>query len=83
MRLPSLQSRSKPRLYLALYSRLKHPNSYHYALHILLKYPSMGAVPTDGSKNHCKNIMQAAADGQTISIPWGLQVNSSWPVWRR
>ncbi|KFY64528.1 hypothetical protein V496_03178 [Pseudogymnoascus sp. VKM F-4515 (FW-2607)] len=56
-----------PQLYLALYARLKYPNTYHYALHVSssegVSSPSIRTM-----KYHCKNII-AVTEG-TVSIPW-------------
>lgn len=72
---------NKPRLYLALYARLKHPETYHYALHISPKSSasssSSDALPT--KKYHCKNILQLSADN-TISTPWTYVAESIDPA---
>ncbi|KFY16275.1 hypothetical protein V492_01451 [Pseudogymnoascus sp. VKM F-4246] len=56
-----------PQLYLALYARLKYPDTYHYALHV--SSPEGVSSPAINTmKYHCKNII-TVTDG-TVSIPW-------------
>ena len=56
--------RNKPRLQLALYSRPKHPRTYHYALFIGAK-SAQGPV----TKHHVKNTLQIDVIGEATS-PW-------------
>ena len=58
----------KPRLYLALYARLKHPGTYHYALHVSPKKELLKSDILQGTKYHCKNIINISDD--TVSTPW-------------
>ncbi|KFY32104.1 hypothetical protein V493_00500 [Pseudogymnoascus sp. VKM F-4281 (FW-2241)] len=56
-----------PQLYLALYARLKYPDTYHYALHVsALEGPPSSEIRT--KKYHCKNII-TVTEG-TVSMPW-------------
>ncbi|EGP85619.1 unnamed protein product [Zymoseptoria tritici ST99CH_1A5] len=57
--------RDKPRLHLALYSRPKHPKSYHYALFISpKKQPATTAI-----KHHALNTLQQTSQGG-LAQPW-------------
>lgn len=64
----------KPRLYLALYARLKDPQTYHYALLVCPKHESVDSQVLDARKYHCKNIIQSK-DG-TISMPWTFEATN-------
>ncbi|KAI9781468.1 MAG: hypothetical protein M1816_002355 [Peltula sp. TS41687] len=59
---------SKPRLYLALYARLKHPDSYHYTLHVSPKGERIDLQAQETVKHHCKNIIQSV-NGVAV-VPW-------------
>jgi hypothetical protein len=59
--------RKKPRLELALYSRPKHPSSYHYALFISPKYKKP-LTPEPVTKHHVKNTLQNI--NGVVSQPW-------------
>ncbi|KAI9740083.1 MAG: hypothetical protein M1818_004834 [Claussenomyces sp. TS43310] len=62
----------KPQLRLALYARMKDPQTYHYALHISSKNRASDPLILDTTKFHCKNIIQSI-DG-SIKIPWIYEV---------
>ena len=56
--------RNKPRIQLALYARLKHPGTYHYALFVASK-SAEGPI----TKHHVKNTLQVDVAGQAAQ-PW-------------
>lgn len=66
--------RNKPRLYLALYARLKYPNSYHYALHVTPKKESIDTHSLETTKYHCKNQLTLDQETGKLSSPWALEV---------
>lgn len=56
--------RNKPRLQVALYSRPKHPGSYHYALFVASKN-GLGQI----TKHHVKNTLLIDPTGEATA-PW-------------
>jgi hypothetical protein len=69
--------RNKPRLYLALYARLKYPDTYHFALHVSPKEETVHMDTLEATKYHCKNIIQSI-DG-VVSCPWTFEAASINP----
>ena len=63
---------NKPRLYLALYARSKHPDSYHYALHVSPKETPSSLESYTTTKYHCKNIIERDANGK-VHTPWAYE----------
>lgn len=60
--------RNKPRLQLALYARLKHPGTYHYALFISPKRTQRARSADSATKHHVKNTLQNGSG--ELTQPW-------------
>ncbi|KAI9808964.1 MAG: hypothetical protein M1826_003942 [Phylliscum demangeonii] len=69
---------NKARLYLALYARLKDPNTYHYALHVSPKHEGLDPAARQSMKHHCINLLQLGEGGTPVVI-WTYEAKAIDP----
>ncbi|KAI9831404.1 MAG: hypothetical protein M1826_003577 [Phylliscum demangeonii] len=69
---------NKARLYLALYARLKDPNTYHYALHVSPKHEHLDPPTFQSTKHHCINPIRLG-EGSTPVVIWTYDTKAIAP----